>query len=72
LRRSLAGLVLDVGGEPDGCPWQVLGVEVVDLHADRVQRGAVDGVAGRNESNAAGEAEQNPGPPSAMTMTLPS
>ena len=26
----------------------------------------------RNESNAAGEAEQNPGPPSATTMTLPS
>ena len=25
-----------------------------------------------NESNAAGDAEQNPGPLSAMTMTLPS
>ena len=26
----------------------------------------------RNESNAAGDAEQKPGPPSAITMTLPS
>ena len=42
-----AGLVVDVGGERDGLPGrQVVRLEVVDPQADRVQRRAVDGVAG--------------------------
>ena len=41
-----AGLVVDVRGERHGLTGrQVVGLEVVDPQADRIQRGAVDGVA---------------------------
>ena len=42
-----AGLVVDVRGERRGLPRrQIVRLEVVDAQADRVQRRAVDGVAG--------------------------
>ncbi len=47
MARSAPGLVVDVGGERRGLPGrQVVCLKVVDPQANRVQRGAVDGVAG--------------------------
>ena len=51
---------------------QVAGLEIVDPQAHRQSDVPSTLLPARNESNAAGDAEQNPGPPLAITMTLPS
>ncbi len=54
---------------PDG---QVAGLEVVDPMHIGYSEVPSTLLPARKESNAAGEAEQKPGPPLAITMTLPS
>lgn len=72
-RQIVSGLVVDVRREVGGLAgWQVVRLKVVDPDADRMQEVPSTVLPARNESNAAGDAEQNPGPPSAMTITLPS
>ena len=68
-----ACLVVDVGGERGGLTRrQVVCLEIVDPQADWVKLVPSTVLPARKESKAAGEAEQKPGPLSAMTITLPS